>query len=477
MLPEGTIIESFMLTKLLCQTAAADLYQSIHVETGERYLTKIALSDWRELPGAVNCRAFEFAPGLARRWQVSPSELLRRETMHLQDLEDLELALPKPLVLQELEGATFACYAFFDGVTLASLLERNAEITGRTLANLFSAVQRLEARRLFHGNLQPESILIGPDGVLLVNTTMSGAEFSASDMQRIERCVTTPEYYPFLDPRQDQLALGILIYLLFTGKQLWNLDQLDREERAARRAGPRLSQLIDEARERGANRFVRSILSFRNPAQVKRRTAGEYEELILKTLGFARTGQGINAGVVEIIENTWLDAWFHSALGVAEQEPQRVWGLTEAAATLGEFARQEEEMAGGAAHQPVVQDSGTRTILPVQAAAQLFPGFAGRKKGSSGELPAPSISESIKEAVEMLSNFASRNKASESGAGRSSAVQTPADSAEPVARVSAGERARRDRSRAASQETGGIDSRANEQENGQGDQEAEGRLE
>ncbi|GEM_PF-2677035 len=332
MLAEGTIIDHFMLTKLVSQTPLAHLFQSIHVDTGERYLTKIAGRDWVELPEAIQSVGFEFRPGLAVPWKPSPADILARETALLTNLQDDELSLPRPAVTGEFEGLSFTCYSFFDGVTLDAIFASGTGFTIQVLIKLLQAVDRLSKRGLYHGNLQPSTILVGGGRILLMDITQPATAMTGRPEKRLLRCITVPEFYPFLDPRHDQLAMGILLYTLVAGKHPLALEALARDLGARRRAKERFARLVDEARERGANRFLSPLLSFVNPTRAKDTASEDFQELVLRTLGFARRDAGTPEEGVDVLPDTWLDNWLEGN----KKDRDSYWTLADTAEALSQ---------------------------------------------------------------------------------------------------------------------------------------------
>ncbi len=305
MLREGSIFQTFMLTKLVHQTPVSELYQSIDVESGNRYLVKIARPDWL---GSIkaNYHAIDFGPGLAQKVFPSPSNILRSEVEFLQSLEGTDFGLPKVTASAESDDTYFCSFEFFDGVTLQEIIDNGLEVQPVSIAKAFTYVARLQAKGYFHGNLHPDNILVSKDNVLLLEPTFPSAIYDGPERHQLLSCITSPDYYPLLDPEQDHLALGLILYYLFTRRHpITAPPRLPAPP--VRRTDPRLGAIIDLARERGANRFLSPLLNFINPSQVDARNEGAADALILRTLGFQRTGIGSENELLEVTPGSWLE--------------------------------------------------------------------------------------------------------------------------------------------------------------------------
>jgi serine/threonine protein kinase len=336
MLKEGSIFNNFMLTKLVSRTAIGELYQSIHVESGERYLIKLASAEWQMVLDDAPLRGFEFLPGVARSWQPMPSDILRKETQFLQEMSHKGLSLLKPVMSDEAEGVVYTAYEFFDGATLLNHIQNRDKFNTFAISNVCREVAKLHANGLFHGNLRPSSMLIAEETVLLLDSTMYMTEFSESNKETITHCLTCPEYYPFLDPRHDTLALGMLLYYFFTQKHPTMSPPQITDVLVRRRMERQLQDFLNDARQRGAARFFNPLLSFLNPSQFRRRIAPETEELILKTVGIQREYIGEPDEQVAIVSGSWLDMW----IDPMSISPERIWTLDKTADTFDSIVQQ-----------------------------------------------------------------------------------------------------------------------------------------
>jgi hypothetical protein len=341
MLSEGTIIKSYMLTRLLSKTPLACLFQSINVDTGERFLTKVARALWLDTPGTIQSLGFDFRPGQSLPWKPTPSDIIETECEFLDQVKEMQLALPKPVEWGQVDDVAYVSYEFFDGVSLDEVFESGTGFTIQILIDLLQEVDRLAVHGISHGNLQPSTILVGQGSVLLTDVTHPITVRSSRQHKRLLRCITVPEFYPFLDPSHDQLAMGILLYTLVTGKHPLALEEIARKAGAARRIGSQFSQLVDDARERGANRFLSPLLSFLNPTQVKRGASEDFQELVLRTLGFSRSELSDDGGQVEVLPDTWLD----NMLEGNNRPRENFWTLSDTADALNQIFSDKEPAA------------------------------------------------------------------------------------------------------------------------------------
>jgi serine/threonine protein kinase len=327
MLKEGSIFNNFMLTKLVSRTPTGELYQSIHVESGERYLIKLASTEWQMVLDDAPLRGFEFVPGSARSWQPLPADVLKKETEFLRGVADQQVGLLKPVLHDEADGTVYTAYEFFDGATLLSHIQTRSKFNTFAISNICRQVSKLHAAGLFHGNLRPSSMLIAEDTVILLEPTMPMVEYNPEDKNRIDRCLTCPEYYPFLDPRHDSMALGMLLYYFFTQKHPTMALPTIPGTTVRRRPERKLQAFLDEARELGAARFFSPLLSYLNPSQFRRAVTPETEELVAKTIGLQREYIGEPDEQVAIVEGSWLDMW----IDPMSVSPEKLWTLDKTA--------------------------------------------------------------------------------------------------------------------------------------------------
>lgn len=304
MLSEGQQLNNLTLTRLISRNPAGCLFRAVDNRSGQLILAKVAGSQWLEKAESIQSVAFDFLPGKVSDWQPDPQTLLDCETEFLSKLTQ-DFALPQPLESGSCDGLSYVTYKYFDGLTLDEVFAKGDGFTIAILVKLFNEVDNLVAAGYFHGNLQPTTVLVGKEEILLTDPTMPHTVFSGRSRGNLLRTITVPEFYPFLDPRHDELALGILFYTLVTGKHPLALEEIALCKGRRRRAGPRFLELVNEARERGANRFLSPLLSFVNPADVQN-TSQDFQDLVLKTLGFARLENEDGQMVVDVIEGTWL---------------------------------------------------------------------------------------------------------------------------------------------------------------------------
>ncbi len=306
MLALNTEIGGFKLTGLISETGAAQLFDCIQLKTGQPFLCKLARRQW-SCDTQDQLQGFKFSFSTAQDWDLTPSELLQLECEFLAQLKEPEsYCLPKLAKTGEHANRAYAIFEHFPGESLKTSLFRYIPPEPPLLLSLLSAIHRLHSAGMFHGNIQPSSILINEQEVLLLDTTFGAALFTDSSCQDLLRCCTSPRYYPTLHPAHDQLAVGLLLYQLHAGRHPLETSAAQPMKRPRRRIGPVLARFYDQAREQGASRYVSDLLEFVNPSQIIEDLAVQTERLILNTVGLQRKGIGSADEMLEAVPGSWL---------------------------------------------------------------------------------------------------------------------------------------------------------------------------
>ncbi len=299
----GQNIGGYLLLRTISTNAVASTYECVSQQTGRPFIIKIAKQAWK------NCEtlaALSIEPGFARAWEISPNEILRREFVALNDLKEMELCLPIVRESGRWEGLNFTLFEHFGGETLASRMSSGRLVSLRVLADVCLAVHDLRMAGLFHGNLHPGSILVNEKNVLLCDIGLPFVEFDENNEDAISRLVTNPEYYPFLDPRHDIFAIGILLYFFFCRVHPMKPKALHTFKNPVR-ISRRVLGLLNQARLRGANRYATTISDLLNPTQTTADIGVEIEDLILRTLGIWRSEDPSGNAMIDMVPESWLD--------------------------------------------------------------------------------------------------------------------------------------------------------------------------
>jgi serine/threonine protein kinase len=126
----------------------------------------------------------------------------------------------------------------------------------KTLLDLASVLARLQQQNpgFVHGDLKPENVLITEGGIKLVDLGYFGP-IKDWDGKQMNVAITTPAYYPFLQPN-DLLAFGLILWESATGvNPLSQKDEIVSDD-----LSPDLAEWIERVASTGA-RSMRGLKS------------------------------------------------------------------------------------------------------------------------------------------------------------------------------------------------------------------------
>lgn len=297
-LKEGAIFAYYQLGECLLNEPAGAIFHCTSTDNSQtRWLIKICSSVWRDRPGYKTPIGFAFKPGRFIAWRPSPADLLADELYMLRSKSSIPSALMKPVADGSFEGWRYAVYQSFQGTQLSTLFEQEGPVQFGALAMILQAVASLHDSNIYHGCLSPASILVGRDRVLLMNCTFHTVKMDPYTNE-ILTALTDPRYYPFADPRLDQLALGLMLYEALTGCHPLS----EKGKGTYCKVGVNLSAALNSARERGVNRFISSFLRYRNPGSLNAQLPPDAATIINDMIGLTRSAPDI----IEAVPGSWL---------------------------------------------------------------------------------------------------------------------------------------------------------------------------
>ncbi len=174
--------------------------------------------------------------------------------------------------ITEADGLTFLSMEFVQGEDLASLLRRIGRISPDRAAEmgreLCAGLSAAHAKGVLHRDLKPANVMIDEQGsVRLADFGLAGAEFAVAG-----GIAGTPAYMaPELFDRQpatvasDIYALGLVLFEIFTGRQVFSGNTAGELARQHREEAPtRIAKLVGEI-DPQADRVIQKCLE-KNPA-------------------------------------------------------------------------------------------------------------------------------------------------------------------------------------------------------------------
>jgi serine/threonine protein kinase len=208
------------------------------------------------------------------------------------------------------EGWPYFVMEYVDGKPIDAWCdERKLNVTGRLrlFQNICAAVHYAHQRRVIHRDLKPGNILVSADGAVklldfgiarLVRSEPNGRLPMTRDGMRL----MTPEYASpeqiraeGITPQTDIYSLGVILYELLTGRQPYRLkSRIFHEilrvicEEAPQRPSTAVVRYDDRPAQDGTTMHIApGVLSQTReatPVELKRRLAGDLDNILLKAL-------------------------------------------------------------------------------------------------------------------------------------------------------------------------------------------------
>lgn len=199
--------------------------------------------------GVLATGVFAWVTGALLDVDPDASEILRVQFDTLKAIDSPDLVRVRELGADD--GHAWYALDLVEGRTLRKAMDEGAlgpagdrAASARIAVELVACLRRLEDDPSFryHGDLKPENILVAGERVVLIDPGYFGPLADAGG--RIADCiVTTPAYYPWLDPHEDVFALGLVLWELLFGFHPLSRSRRRGAELEPRRVGPNLAGL------------------------------------------------------------------------------------------------------------------------------------------------------------------------------------------------------------------------------------------
>lgn|GEM_PF-1019655 len=216
-------------------------------------------------------------------------ELLPQAQLLLQcEVMRLGIVHPRLPVVSSVQD-NFYSTAFSAGRTLRDIIKYDIDPGPQVLSaavDICTVMADLSENAVFvhHGNLKPENIVVSKNGLLFRELGYFGAMAVASGQIEPEACLTTPQYYPWLDC-DDITALGIILWETFVG---FNPFAAAGNAEGNDWASDSLKAMVDMELAM-SNPYLTPLLSLRRPSELLPDLSAGMDEVLLKTLRL-RTG-------------------------------------------------------------------------------------------------------------------------------------------------------------------------------------------
>ncbi|MBI3830253.1 MAG: serine/threonine-protein kinase [Planctomycetes bacterium] len=303
------------LARFLSASAFAAVYDAERAADKGRFALKIARPpgskvDWSHPPGSKDVPAgkLEESPG----W-VAPTTL-RTQARTFMTGGTCEIEVNAGLLLfkqaQRLRAAADPAVVkvgpFLDDGRYCQLVMEYVE--GRTLRSLVgggrpaSLVPILELARAmdrllklpgfpYHGDLKPDNVLHSAGRITIIDPGYFGPIESAYGHEIHNAFITTPDYYPFLQP-DDLFAAGIMLWEAATGMHPLGNGPSSSERADLKRIGEKLREIV-RMPERVGQYFLSPLLDLRPPREICPSLKPELEAVLLKALRLELRKDGV----------------------------------------------------------------------------------------------------------------------------------------------------------------------------------------
>lgn len=197
-----------------------------------------------------------------------------------------------PEVLNSLVAPGISYYQmdFVPGLTLHKLLEKG-KIRTSTLITFGETLDRLLDDPVFkyHGDIKPQNIMVYDDQITILDPGYFG-EISAVGLGTIYGvAVTTPMYYPELEPH-DALAMGLMLWEVAMGTHpLTGSGHITADET---KHGEDLYRYVEQYRLLGKGRWVAPFLALDRPSVTHPGIDPKLEEFLLYAIGLKLDAKG-----------------------------------------------------------------------------------------------------------------------------------------------------------------------------------------
>jgi serine/threonine protein kinase len=261
---QGDVLSEFTITKLLAEGSYSWVYEGTRDIRRKAFKVAkpIALSGTPGESGRRHTAALICTTGGISDIRPDPVQILSHQIQWLCNLSDPGLVKAEEFVFVGGDLA-YGIMEFVPGQTLSELKEESKVATS-VLVNLAHTLDRLSGMKAFdyHGDIKPDNIIVTADNqVKLIDPGYFGA-LDGEHESYSACCVTTPGYYPLLEP-DDLLALGIMVAEIILGQHPLDGCQ-DLNEIRLDNIDPAVIELVKEQQIVGRY-FLTPLLESCNP--------------------------------------------------------------------------------------------------------------------------------------------------------------------------------------------------------------------
>lgn len=289
----GSQVGDYLIDQQLGEGNFSWVYRGIHEDDGNYAAFKVA----KPADAAVRETGTVFLPTRAIAtitggiMEIKPraSMLLQKQYEQLRGLDQTGAVRVSEFFNKP--ELTYLEMDYVNGPTLRELMNKGPVPIERMM-EIARCLDKLtkSGKFTYHGDLKPENIMFAQSGAVVIDPGFFG-KLELENGSTMSQCaVTTPAYYPLLEP-DDVLAFGILLWEVVMGEQPFNKNT-SSDASDLSRIGPQLLELV--SLQEAVGRYSLSpILDIQKPSLRHPNMDRNVENLLLKALRLHVLGNGI----------------------------------------------------------------------------------------------------------------------------------------------------------------------------------------
>ena len=286
----GLHVGDFLIDEVMGEGAFSAVYRGTTPD-GNRAAFKVAkprdLIAMQPVVRRAPSQAVCFYTGGIQGVHPDAIELLKIQFQKIRGAQDPTLPKIEKVVFES--GFGYYQMDLLDGVTLRRQLA-SGPVALSTLIEIARAMERLRTNRAFqyHGDLKPENIMVTSSGIRILDPGHFGPLQCHEELVR-NAAVTTPAYYPWMEP-DDLFAFGIILWEA-AARYHPLMSELDETAVNIERIGKDLMRWVRSYEQVGLY-FLRSLFQLSLPRDVRPELSPACQDFLLKAIGLRITENG-----------------------------------------------------------------------------------------------------------------------------------------------------------------------------------------